>query len=90
MLTAFLPWLDQLRYIGGMLILLFLLCRRALPHREHYRLRVTGCTAAAIAAALAYLPLQRLAQTLNNTPPCHGPLLAGHELHAGGHRALLL
>ena len=73
MLTAFLPWLDQLRYILGMLILLFLLCHRALPHREHYRLRAMGCTVAAVAAALAYLPLQRLAQTLTDSPLAIAP-----------------
>lgn len=73
MLTSFLPLLDQLRYISGMLVILFLLCHRALLHREHYRMRILGCTAGAIAAAILYLPAQRLVLSLTDAPIAIAP-----------------
>ena len=56
-MELFLALLDQLRYITGACGILFLLCHRALPHREHYRARLAGAYLISVLAAFLFVPI---------------------------------
>jgi len=57
MTQGYLAYLDQLRYIAGVLIALFTLCHGILPAKPHYRLRLAFSCVIAILAALGRIPL---------------------------------
>ncbi len=54
-----LAYLDQLRYMTGILAICILLCHRALAHRAPYLLRMTLSAVVCYLLAFAYVPLRR-------------------------------
>ncbi|MCR5294248.1 MAG: GHKL domain-containing protein [Lachnospiraceae bacterium] len=59
-MDTYLTYIDQFRFISGMLCLLLLLCQGILPPRPNCRLRVIMCSAVSVLAAMLYVPLARL------------------------------
>ena len=62
-MDLFLALLDQLRYITGACLILFLLCHRALPHRTHYATRLISAYFVCVLAAALYLPINSVVRT---------------------------
>lgn len=58
-MELFLAILDQLRYITGVLLIVFLLCHKSLPHRARYWARLTIGCAVSVTLALLYIPISR-------------------------------
>lgn len=58
-MTLFLALLDQFRFTAGFLIMLFLLCHRALVHRENYARRAAVSFLLMLSAAFLYIPFYR-------------------------------
>ena len=61
-MELFLALLDQLRYITGACLILFLLCHRALPHRTRYEARLIGAYFVCVLAAVLYIPINAFTQ----------------------------
>ena len=59
-MALFLALLDQFRYMAGVLVMLFLLCHRALVHKERYAKRVPLSSFLMLSGAFLYIPYSRL------------------------------
>ncbi|MBQ8161125.1 MAG: GHKL domain-containing protein [Clostridia bacterium] len=66
--------LDQFRFMAGTLGMLWILCCKALPQRERFRLRSIAGSAVCLLLAFCYVPLHSLLQPyLNAYPILIGP-----------------
>lgn len=59
-MALFLALLDQFRYMAGVLVMVFLLCHRALVHQEQYARRIAVSSFLMLSAAFLYVPYSRL------------------------------
>ena len=59
-MDTYLTYFDMVRYIGGYLAVIVMLCYGILPPRSHIKLRLFLCISVISAAALGYVPLSRL------------------------------
>ena len=73
-MSIFLELFDQLRYMGGFLVILYLFCNRTLDHREHYFRRLAAGAAVCLLVAFLYVPLRHFLQPwLEHYPFLIGP-----------------
>lgn len=68
-MALFLALLDQFRYMAGVLVMLFLLCHRALVHKERYAKRVTISSFLMLSGAFLYIPYSRLVAPVTDAWP---------------------
>ena len=80
-MDTFLAYLDQFRYMTGILAICIVLCRKALTHKTPYLARISVSAAFFYLLAFAYVPRGRA----NGPGNAAGDrsLLAGDELRAG-------
>ncbi len=68
-METFLAYLDQFRYMTGILTICIVLCHRALAHRAPHLLRITLSAAGCYLLAFAYVPLRRMIEPLYQVTP---------------------
>ena len=61
-MDTYLTYIDQFRYIAGILLTQLMLCHGILTPRPGYRKRLLLCAGTALAAVMSYVPLIRLLQ----------------------------
>ncbi len=66
---VFLAYLDQFRYMTGILALCIILCRHALVHKAHYLRRIALGGALCCLLAFAYVPLRKAVEQFYQVTP---------------------
>ena len=68
-METFLAYLDQFRYMTGVLAICIVLCHQALPHKKPYIRRIASSAALSYALAFSYVPLRRAVEPLYQMTP---------------------
>ncbi len=73
-METFLAYLDQFRYMSGILAICIVLCHKALTHKAFYLVRIAVSAAVCYGLAFAYIPLRAaLAPLYQKTPLAIAP-----------------
>lgn len=68
-METFLAYLDQFRYMTGILTICVVLCHKALTHRPFFGIRIAVSAAVSYALAFAFVPLRRLLDPIYRVTP---------------------